>query len=98
MKIYPTSKVTARWDVTASVDLTNATAKVLIGEVWHDMEWLTNATQTGSSWTRTASLDIGGIDSDAAAKLTTAEEPLIEVTVGTQKLVSKSSARLEVAI
>lgn len=97
MKIFPTSKVTARWDVTASVDLTNATARVLIDEVWYPMQWLTAATQANSVWTRTASLDVGGIDSDAAAKLTASQEPLIEVTVGNQKLVARS-ARLEVAL
>ena len=96
MKIYPTTSVSVRWDIEASVDLSSATARVLIDEIWYNLDWVTLSTPVGENFVRTAETIIGGVDSAALAKVLESQEPLVEVTVGTDVLVDSSTSRLDV--
>lgn len=96
MKIYPTSLLTARWDIEASVDLASATARVLIDEVWYPATWVSLSVPSGENWVRTFEVDLGGIDSAATAVVLESQEPLVEVTVNGDILVARSSIRLDV--
>ena len=96
MKIYPTTLLSARWDIEASVDLTSASARVQIEEDWYPMAWVSLSLPTVDGFVRTAEVSLGGMDSTAAAKVLESQEPLVEVTVNGETLVDKSSVRLDV--
>lgn len=91
MKIFPTTKLMLKWDIVATVDLSTATARVEIDGEWHNLTWLSLSLPQGDNFMRTAALEVGGALSDAAVKLTYRQEPLIEVTVGTEKIVASSN-------
>lgn len=96
MKIYPTTLLSARWDIEASVDLSAATARVQIDDEWFPMTWVSLSLPTTNGFVRTAEASLGGLDSTAVAKVLESQEPLIEVTVNGETLVDKSSIRLDV--
>jgi hypothetical protein len=90
VKIFPTTKILLKWDIVASVDLTPATARVFIDDKWHTLSWLTNSVAVGNNFMRTAGAVVGGADTDALIKLTYRQDPLVEVSINDEALVTSS--------
>lgn len=91
MEIYPTTQVDARWDIVATVSLAVATVRILINRQWYPADWFAPETLTAAGFfARTAILTVGGRDSTTDAKFLYGHQPLVEVTVNGQQIVTDS--------
>lgn len=96
MNIYPSSSEYAHWDITADVDLGNATLEVYLEGQWRTADWVAAAVQNGSEWTRTGRIRLSGATGGAGLVITQGQRPLYRVTAGGEVIVRHSVSSVKV--
>lgn len=90
MDIHPSSSEYAHWDITADVDLGNATLEVYLEGQWRTADWVAAAVYDGGQWTRTARVRLAGADGVVGLVVTQGGRPLYRVTAGGEVIVRRS--------